>query len=110
MAVAWWFEKMKISIKRMKQIIQEEVSNHLQQTGALFDFSNKNLFEMLEEETDEDSQLTSKEAKVAIEKEIDLDNDLDKSNIELEEEQTDEDRLFDPKTNKVIKVKVQNKK
>ena len=106
MAVAWWFEKMKISIKRMKQIIQEEVSNHLQQTGALFDFSNKNLFEMLEEETDEDSQLTSTQAKDAIEKEI----DLDKSNIELEEEQTDEDRLFDPKTKKVIKVKVQNKK
>ena len=97
---------MKISIKRMKQIIQEEVSNHLQQTGALFDFSNKNLFEMLEEETDEDSQLTSTQAKDAIEKEI----DLDKSNIELEEEQTDEDRLFDPKTKKVIKVKVQNKK
>ena len=90
----------------MKQIIQEEVSNHLQQTGALFDFSNKNLFEMLEEETDEDSQLTSTQAKDAIEKEI----DLDKSNIELEEEQTDEDRLFDPKTKKVIKVKVQNKK
>lgn len=100
---------MKISIKRMKQIIQEEVASHLQQTGELFSFSSKNLFEMLEEETDEDSQLTSKQAKDVIDNEIAADK-LDNSNIELEEEQTDEDRLFDPKTNKVIKVKVQNKK
>ena len=100
---------MKISIKRMKQIIQEEVSNHLQQTGVLFDFNNKNLFEMLEEETDEDSQLTSTEAKNVIDDEIAAD-ELNSTDIELEEEQTDEDRLFDPKTKKVIKVKVQNKK
>lgn len=95
---------MKISIKRMKQIIQEEVSSHLQKTGELYSFSENSLLEIIEEERAEDSQLTDKEAEDAIDDEIATDG------VGLEEKMTDEDQLIDPKTKKVIKVKVQNKK
>jgi hypothetical protein len=99
-----WIEEMKISIKRMKQIIQEEVSSHLQKTGELYSFSENSLLEIIEEERAEDSQLTDKEAEDAIDDEIATDG------VGLEEKMTDEDQLIDPKTKKVIKVKVQNKK
>lgn len=95
---------MKITQKRIRQIIKEEVANHLEETGEIYTFDEEYLREVDVADQNQDNEISKKEFNDLVDSELkDLNRSESHFSTELEDK-TDEDQLHNPRTKKVIKI------